>query len=157
MKEIYSRKIHIYLILFILTIIACTNSQTQTKDIKVKEDINQTQIKNENVKDTTLLEVLIAKFGKPITSEKYAELYIIYKWESTEDEYGRKFKFEIDKFLNILPFNKKTDFSEEKGEPVIIDTYEWETPQIYVELKDSFTSIGNDKIKSTISVKIGAK
>lgn len=104
----------------------------------------------------TLPEILESKFGKALSIEKEAEIFKVYKWESFEDEYGRKFKNEIDKGLNVLPYKTDTKLGDSKGNAVITDIYKWETPQIFVELEHSFMGI-DGKIKSNIRVKINQK
>lgn len=142
---------NILLLLQILLLFGCQGNT----EIKQKENTNDS-ISNLELKKTNLYDILESKFGQPITIEKEAEIFDIYKWESFETEYGKKFKNEIDKALNILPFKTDTELKNDGGDALIIDTYQWETPQVFVELVHSFKEI-NNKIKSNIKVRMNYK
>ena len=138
----------LFLVILSCIVIACSYSSPK----QAKELPNEI-LAQENKK---LNQVLESKFGKPITIEKYAVVFVVYTWTSFEEEYGRRFKNEIDKFLNILPQKTDTKLTEENNNAVITDTYEWETPLIYVSMEDKFKKV-DGKIKSIIKIKINEK
>jgi hypothetical protein len=142
------------LILSIVMLISCNNLSVKENE---KNDSTKSKEQSEFNNESKLFSKLKSKFGNPLSSEKYSELYMIYKWESTEDEYGKKIKNEIDKFLNILPYETKTDLGIENKESIITDTYRWETPQIFVEMIHSFGWEVDNKLLSKVSVRIGEK
>lgn len=134
----------IYLILAAVTLFACKQRSTDPLVVKSKLEVH----------DSTLFEKLVSKFGEPKSVD--STVFIIYKWESDEEEYGRKFKYLIDKNLNLLP-ETSTDFDVENVEPRIIDSYTWETPEILVLMKNSFWENETGKIQSLIEVRIDNK
>ncbi len=120
------------------------------------EQTTSDQASSQAIKDTSLIEILIQKFGEPNVSERNADIYMVYSWESYEEEIGRKFKNEIDKKLNVLPYSTDTQLDTKSEPPSITDVNRWETPRIFVELTHSFKGIDN-KILSNITVKINNK
>lgn len=104
--------------------------------------------------DSTLYEKIVAKFGEPKSID--SNTFVTYKWESVENEYGRKFKYLIDKSLDKLP-ETTTDFEANNREPVIIDTYTWETPKILVIMMNSFWENKEGKIQSLVEIRIDNK
>jgi hypothetical protein len=145
--------------ILLFTIIACNSSQNQPKGNNISADKTQSNdnFENKQSNENVIVKKLQLKFGNPLSSEKSSEVSMIYKWKSTEEEFGQKFKYEIDKLINILPYEENTDFGKENGKSIIIDMYRWETPQLFIELIHSFGSTNDNKILSTISVRIDEK
>jgi len=143
------------LLITVISILSCSNSSLHKPTIvqelsKSKSDETIRQEKKD------INQILESKFGKPLTAESRDDVFMIYTWTSFENEYGRKFKNEIDKFLDILPQKTDTKLKNESGNAVITDTYEWETPTIFVAMDDEFMDVGG-KIKTKITIMINQK
>lgn len=134
----------IYLLFAFVSLIACQQR-------KIEPTFNES---TNVVHDSTLYEKIVAKFGEPKSID--SNTFVTYKWESVENEYGRKFKYLIDKSLDKLP-ETTTDFEANNREPVIIDTYTWETPKILVIMKNSFWENKEGKIQSLVEIRIDNK
>lgn len=104
-----------------------------------------------------LLNILESKFGASTKVENKNELFNVYQWKTTEKEIGTKFKNEIDKQTNSIPNSTDTDFDMQNKPSLIIDTYKWETPKIYIELKHSFGEYEDKKVHSTLTLKVNNK
>ena len=137
------------LFVIILLVSSCQSNLTNENDKFVNDTIKQKT-------EQSLIDILENKFGKPFSSEKTDNIYMVYKWQSFENEYGKQFKNEIDKKLNILPFKSDTKLKKNKGNAEITDIYEWETPNIYVKLLYTFFG-ENGNIKSNIILYVNQK
>ena len=104
-----------------------------------------------------ILNKLESKFGAWTKVENKNELFNVYEWKTTEKQIGTKFKSEIDKHINSIPISTNTDFDLQNNPSLIIDTYKWETPKIYIELKHSFGEYEDKQIHSIISLKVNNK
>ena len=101
--------------------------------------------------------MLDSKFGTSTRIENKNKLFNVYQWEKIEEGIGTKFKNEIDKHLNTIPISTDTDFDLKSKPAQIIDTYKWETPKIYIELKHSFGGEDGEEIRSIITLTVNNK
>lgn len=137
---------NILVMIALITFVSCGQSNP--------DKTAQANLTEVTVKDSTLYEKLVSKFGNPNSID--TSIFKIYKWESTNDEYGRKFKYTIDKSLEVLP-KVDTELLTDGDEPLIVDIFTWETPKILVIMKNAFSEQRNGKILSKIEVRIDTK
>lgn len=99
-----------------------------------------------------VINALIGKFGAPASVDSVSAIFTDYTWKSNDGEIGRKFKNEVDKFLNLLPSKSDSNFDLETA--AIEDTDIWETPRILVKLTSTF---GSALPETTVVVRVNVK
>lgn len=144
-----------FILCIVIFIFSCSTKPKPNVVIDKIDPVKNELISN-NISKDDLYKVLENKFGKPQSTGKRADVFMVYTWTSFDEEFGRKVKNEIDKFLNILPQKTDTKLKNENGKAIITDIYEWETPLILVLMDDQFFDSGG-KIESIIKIEINQK